>query len=791
MLFDVLNPDIEPYYGKLQVLTEPKAWPELPPGVARRVSVNSFGKTTLEPSVLLSPTDKKLGFGGTNAHAIVENYEQPSPESKQAGERCQSTAVPFMFSGYSEKVLSSQLTSFLRHLDTTADDQLRDLAWTLSKRSSFLLRTVVSGGDVETLQRKIKAKLEARTNDGETIGARPATKTRNILGIFTGQGAQWPNMGLRLLEVSNVARDSFATMQQSLVELPAADRPSWLLLEELAKDADESRVMQGEFSQVLCTAVQIMLVQVLNSIGLLFDAVVGHSSGEIGAAYAAGYLTAKDAIRVAYYRGKYGKLASGRENLSGSMLAVGTSMEDAQELCDLEDFAGRLQVAASNSSASVTLSGDADAVKEAEFVLGDEKKFARALKVDTAYHSYHMLPCAEPYLEAMANCKIKVGTPHPHCRWFSSVLGGEEMASTTSAVLAGPYWRDNLVLPVLFSQAIEKAVSHVNDIGLVMEVGPHAALRGPASLTIEEKLGRAVPYTGLLSRNTNDLECFADAVGSVWANISTPIIDFQKVDAICALSPADSPQLQKFAPNYSWDHDRKFWMEARQSSALRLRPESHHELLGVRVDSVDGAYRWRNFIKPSELPWAKGHQVQSQLIFPGAGFSVMASEAGRALVRDEQITLIELTDIEIMRAMTFQDENGSVETQCNLTNICSDGTSFSADFTCDICLSKDVGLVAASRCKVKLHLGPPSNDALPDRVSSGLPMSEVDINYFYSTLWDLGYNYTGMFKSVTSLRRTTDSATGIIHVDGEDDYSTDVIFHPGPLDVAFQAIFGK
>lgn len=70
-------------------------------------------------------------------------------------------------------------------------------------------------------------------------------------------------------------------------------------------------------------------------------------------------------------------------------------------------------------------------------------------------------------------------------------------------------------------------------------------------------------------------------------------------------------------------------------------------------------------------------------------------------------------------------------------------------------------------------------------------MSEVDINYFYSTLWDLGYNYTGMFRSVTSLRRTTDSATGVIHVKGEDDYSTDVIFHPGPLDVAFQAIFGK
>ena len=133
-------------------------------------------------------------------------------------------------------------------------------------------------------------------------------------------------------------------MQKSLAELPVVDRLTWLLLEELAKSAKESRGMQGGFSQVLCTAVQVMLVWVSRSIGVEFDAVVGHSSGEIGAAYAAGYLTARDAIRIPYYRGKYGKLASGRDNALGSMLAVGTSMEDAQKLCGLEHFVGRLQV---------------------------------------------------------------------------------------------------------------------------------------------------------------------------------------------------------------------------------------------------------------------------------------------------------------------------------------------------------------------------------------------------------------------------------------------------------------
>jgi hybrid polyketide synthase/nonribosomal peptide synthetase ACE1 len=473
------------------------------------------------------------------------------------------------------------------------------------------------------------------------------------------------------------------------------------------------------------------------------------------------------------------------------MMAVGTSMDDAQELCDLEDFEGRIQVAASNSSASITLSGDMDAIKEAHFIFEDERKFARPLEVDTAYHSYHMNPCTEPYLRAMTSCKIEITTPNSQCRWFSSVLGGKEMGLNTSAVLTGTYWRDNLVQPVLFSQAMENALSQVSDVGLILEVGPHAALRGPVSLTVEETSNRSIPYTGLLSRNSNDLECFSDGIGFVWANLSGPVLDFKKVDALCASSSADVPRIQKTVPKYSWDHDRKFWMEARQSAVLRLRSNPHHELLGIRVESGDRAYRWRNFMKPNELSWTKGHQVQSQLIFPGAGFSIMAVEAGRTLVPTEEITLIELTDIEIMRAMTFQDENDSVETQCSLTKIIFGNSTVSADFSCDICLSKDLGFVEASRSRVKLYRGSPNNNTLPDRVLSGLPMSEVDIEYFYQTLWDLGYNYTGMFKSVTTLKRTTDSATGVIRVEAGEDYATDVLFHPGPLDVAFQTIFGE
>ncbi|RDW90313.1 uncharacterized protein DSM5745_02088 [Aspergillus mulundensis] len=777
MHFHTLNPDIEPYYGKLQILTSAKPWPALAPGVPRRASVNSFG------------------FGGANAHAIVESYDPPSNSSLEiCKETMTETAIPYTFSGYSEKALMAQLTSFVEYLDTNPE-KLRDVAWTLSRRSAFAIRTTVSGNNVETLKEKLQAKIDGKNKDGKSLGLRASVKNQKILGVFTGQGAQWPKMGLRLLQSSATARHIFDSLEKSLVELPEEDRPSWSLSQELQREAEDSRVMEGQFSQVLCTAVQIMLVDLLHSVGVSFDGVVGHSSGEIAAAYAAGYLSSNDAIRVAYYRGKFGKLAHGRDGTSGGMLAAGTDMADATELCELEDFEGRLQVAASNSSSSVTLSGDADAVHQAQFILEDEKKFARLLKVDTAYHSYHMQPCAEPYVDAMKRAGVRVlkAQSKKSCRWFSSVLGGQEVGEEVSATLADTYWRDNLLQPVLFSQALEAAVTNINDIGLVLEVGPHAALKGPATLTITDKLARDVPYTGLLSRNTDDVEAFSDAIGAVWASMSQDIIDFAQVDALLATGLEDKPGLCPGVPGYTWDHSRKYWMESRSSSALRLRPAAHHELLGVRVDSLDREFRWRNFIKPSQLSWTKGHQVQSQLIFPGAGFSVMAIEAAKALVPEKEIGLVELSDVQVLRAMAFQDENTAVEVVCSLTNVVEAEDQITANFTCDICLSKESGFTMASCAAVRLQLQSDQTQVLPERTPCPVRMNDVNIEHFYSTLWSLGYNYTDMFRSITSLQRTTDTASGVIHTTteaAEPGYTTSLILHPATLDVAFQGIFG-
>ena len=136
---------------------------------------------------------------------------------------------------------------------------------------------------------------------------------------------------------------------------------------------------------------------------------MGHSSGEIAAAYAASFISAHDAIRIAYYRGLYARLAgsgSGSADQKDAMLAVGTSWEDAKDVTSLPSFKDRLAIAAHNSSTSITLSGDADAAVHAKKVFEEEKKSARLLKVDTAYHSHHILPCGDPYVASLRDCGV-------------------------------------------------------------------------------------------------------------------------------------------------------------------------------------------------------------------------------------------------------------------------------------------------------------------------------------------------------------------------------------------------
>ncbi|KAI1350261.1 hypothetical protein F5Y01DRAFT_326635 [Xylaria sp. FL0043] len=781
LLFNRLNPDIEPFYKGLCVPTQLTPWPALPEGVPRRVSVNSFG------------------FGGSNAHAILEQYRPSLSQMKEASALQDLAVTPFVFSAASESSLISVLRAYSEYLKNHDQTNPSDLAWTLqSRKSQFPFRVAFSALTIEQLRSKIDERLATISQSaGSTLGIRTVSKPNNmnprILGVFTGQGAQWATMGSGLIRASAFVRERLQELDESLSALPAPDRPKWRLQDEILAGQDVSRIGEAALSQPLCTAIQIVLVDLLQKAGLTFAAVVGHSSGEIAAAYAAGFLSARDAIRVAYYRGLHAKLAGNAETgQKGAMLAVGTSWEDAEEIVSLKAFKRRVAIAAHNSSASLTLSGDLDAVERAQKMFAEEKKFARLLKVDTAYHSHHMLPCGDPYVASLRQCGVQVSESYKEktCAWFSSVVPNEKPMNFTER-LKDEYWRDNMTNAVLFAEAIRNAVAGGDNITLALEVGPHPALKGPATQSIADVQSAAVPYSGLLSRGTSDVEAVSDALGFVWTHTMAGDVDFKSYAGVVSAKQRE-PRLVCGLPLYSWNHERVYWNESRRSRKLRTRAKAPHELLGaLSPESTSLDLRWSNVLKVSEIPWLDGHQLQGQTVFPTTGYVSMAFEAARYLSVGKPVKAFELTDLSIPRAITFDEgDHFGVETLVTLTDIRHhrDQTT-TGQFSCYslpvIGSGSEQEMDLVAQASLKVIFGAPGLDTLSCSMAEDYNMSTVDAERFYSTLDKLGYGYSGPFRTISGMRRKLGTALAEIgwqHVD-----PSSYLIHPSTLDVALQA----
>ncbi|KAJ5374411.1 Acyl transferase/acyl hydrolase/lysophospholipase [Penicillium concentricum] len=771
LLLNELSSTVRPFYNDLQILQVAKEWPRLPENTPRRASVNSFG------------------FGGANAHAILEGFDaRLLARGRNSANSSSVTVSPFNFSASSEKSLLANIAAYSGYLRNHSDVNIRDLSWTLnSRRSTLPVRLSVSASS--------PGELAARLD--EAVGSSkitPSTQTGSIrqpklLGVFTGQGAQWARMGAELLESSPMVSDCIALLDRSLQELPTEHRPIWSLRDELVKDKSSSRIGEAAFSQPLCTAVQITLVQLLRAANLKLTAVVGHSSGEIAAAYAAGYVNEEDAIRIAYYRGWSLQYANDKEGQKGAMMAAGTSYEDAKELCEMPSLENRICVAASNSSASVTLSGDADAIEEAREILEDEKKFARMLKVDKAYHSHHMLSCSAPYIAAIRKCGVAIQRPPSGSAiWISSVYGDE--IENVKDNLADTYWSNNMVNPVLFSQAVTYAVAAAGPFDMALEIGPHPALKGPAMQTIQEVSGQTLPYTGTLNRGKNDTEALSSALGALWIALGESVVDFAGFE-MKAMQKQNTrtPQLIKGLPSYSWDHDRVYWHESRSSTAIRTEKEPFHSLLGVKCpDGTDNELRWRNYLHPREVSWLSHHQVQGQMVFPAAGYISAAVEAVMKKYGLDSVQLIDFHDVVIGQALVLE-ENGGVETIFRLSVDQVQDNTVSASFACHSDANKGSSNMSLhASATLQIILGDPKYDIFPPHAKPQGSFLELEGDRFYNSVSELGFGYTGPFQALSNLRRKMDEAAGLIAVPVESETEKPLIIHPASLDGAIQSI---
>ncbi|KAF5026791.1 hypothetical protein F66182_1075 [Fusarium sp. NRRL 66182] len=762
MLLERLNPRVEPFCKHLRVPKEATPWPAVAEGQPRRASVNSFG------------------FGGTNAHAIIEQYI-PAASSTPTDSKL-TNVLPLVFSARTKRSLKANMENVLSYIKTAPDINVTDLAWTLlQKRSVLPLRHAIAASGVDSLCEA----LEAAIKDDIGLEYTPkTTDTVRMLGIFTGQGAQWPAMLKQLVVHVPFVEAIVDELDAALQTLPDQYRPGWTLKEQLLLEGSASNVRLATYSQPLCAAVQIVLVRLLSEAGVKFEAIVGHSSGEIGCAFAAGFISASQAIRIAYLRGFTSSHAASPNGQVGGMLAVGITLEDARELVELEAFEGRVCVAACNSPDSITLSGDVDALEEMVEILEDESKFARLLRVDKAYHSHHMLPCATSYITALNDCGCAVadGTD-TGTKWYSSVREGKIMSR---ADVTPQYWRDNLVSPVLFRQALEQAGLE-SKLDAAVEVGPHPTLKAPATNTLAAVMLDEMPYTGCLQRGEDDVVAFAAGLGYIWERFGA-LNAFNETTFLAAMQPTPPVNVSNRLLPYAWDHSRAYWFESRATKAA-LHGSRPHLMLGTLLPSSTAtSLQWRNFIRPRDHEWIQGHDLQGQAVLPAAGYVVMAMEAALYVAAGRSVGLVEMLDLSINKAVTFDDSDDMAELVLTASVGYSDDAQIELEFGISSCLSRESTLSLSAKGRIIVTLGKPVS--LPRPGPAPPHANPVDMKLFYKELDNIGYDYSNNYRCVYSMSRSTSRASGHMAHPRLVDGFNPIILHPANLDLAFQTVMG-
>ncbi|KAI4604125.1 Type I Iterative PKS [Pestalotiopsis sp. 9143b] len=674
-----LNPKLILAERNIQVATKVEEWPR----ALRRASINSFGYGGANGHVILEAADSYLNHGHAQSKGVPKTLTNGAHTNgttngtngihtngdSSATHAPQPLVLPV--SAASANSLKSLVEQVSKAVDECGDvSSVQSLAATLADgRDNLPFRGFLLAEYQDSLRKFVLSTDETATTDG--ANALP------FAFVFTGQGAQYAEMAKELIFQSPDFRDTIRGLDEVLQALPDPYRPSWTLEQTLLDDPKVSRINEVTRSQPICTAVQIGLVDLLKSWGVQPTSVVGHSSGEIAAAYAAGLLSSSQCILTAYYRG----YAVGELRAKGRMMAAGLGAQAAKALIEEKGFQEQVRVACVNAPESVTLSGSESAIDALEAHFKGEQKFARKLETGgRAYHSHMMEEIGPLYEELLtpvfskSGAKAVISLPDSpsssqaeEVKMYSSVgHSPNELRIMDTHYMGAAYWRQNLEQPVQFSAALASLASSEKKVHLI-EIGPHAALKGPIQ-QIRKTIGldeKALPYSPTLIRREDASLRIKILAGTLFTESHS--LSWDRVNGLGSSTSATKglKKVHDLAP-YPWDYSGGLlWNEPRASVEMRNRKHIRHELLGTIALTGNGIdYTWRNLLRPSEMPWMKDHKLEEQVVFPAAGYIAMAVEAITQItgikkqLKEGQLDQgFELRNVNISAALNVPDES--------------------------------------------------------------------------------------------------------------------------------------
>jgi amino acid adenylation domain-containing protein/non-ribosomal peptide synthase protein (TIGR01720 family) len=752
--FNEPNPDIPFEALRLRVPRTLEPWPASDgPALA---GINSFG------------------FGGTNAHAILQ---EPPAEADRAARRHPDkasthgarngahtvspghsiTAVPLPpaappscyllpLSARSPAALKALAGAYCNLLAAEGNPvSLPDLCYNASlRRGHHSHRLALVAHSREELLQELDAFVAGESHPAAVSGQVPKGERPALAFVCAGQGPQWWAMGRQLLTQEPVFRRVIEACDALVRKLG-----NWSLLAELTAEESVSRLQETAIAQPAIFAVQAGLAELWRSWGILPDAVVGHSVGEVAAGYIAGVLSLEDAVRVIFHRGRCMDFAPGQ----GKMLAVGLPVAEARRL--IGPHADRVGIAAINGPASVTLSGEGAALEAVAAKLEPQDVFCRFLKVQYAFHSYQMDPVKEPLLESLAD--LSPGSAQ--IPLYSTVTGQRVAGPEWSA----DYWWQNVRQPVRFTEAVDRLLE-ANHLTFV-ELSPHPVLTAGVSECLAHR-GLKGKVLHSLRRGDEERATLLRALGTLYALGYSLAWDH--------LAPTTGRFVR--LPAYPWEHDH-YWYEPEEGREMRL-PTFRHPLLGRALPAPTPS--WENKLDLRRFPALADHRVRGHIVLPGTAYLEMGLAVGKEAVEGGCSVLEE---VQMVKACFLPE--GQAQTLQTVFN--------PADSTFTV-FSRPQGSNAAwtTHAKGVLRARPleAPADVCLEKIKARCPVA-LDRESCYARFANVGLEYGPAFQGLQRLYQGCDEALGQIEAPAAvlaeaDEYRV----HPAILDACVQSIFG-
>jgi len=674
-----------------------------------------------------------FGFGGTNVHAVLEGAEHYQDQANITKNDITPThLIPLSArSDASLKTTIHGLKDFLGKKDIGLGDIAANLALLRQHhdfRAGFIAR------NRSDLHEKLDLYLE------QDMPPTPiAPQTGKTAFVFSGMGPQWWAMGRQLMEQEPVFAYKVKEIDQLL-----SQHADWSLWEELHKTEESSRIGETRIAQPGIFALQVALAELLKSKGVIPDAIVGHSAGEVAAAHVSGALSLEDACLVIYHRSRLQHQTEGQ----GRILATALSEKDAAIY--LKGHENEVSLGAVNSPFATALAGGEITLNEIVAELEKNNIFCKMINGKVPYHS----PKMDPLKDELVNSLQPLNPQITHTPLFSTVSG----ALRDGCDITADYWFENIRKPVLFANAVQA----MNDFGCqtFIELAPHPVL----ATSINETLPDCFVISCLRRKQ--------DEVESVM-NVLARLFEQGTFENWTALYP-DKPRPLNL-PLYPWQTER-YWLESEQSENYRkgrvrtkhFNTETVHPLLGSRLPSASPL--WDIDIDLKTHAYLQDHKVGADIVYPGAAYLEMALAAASSAT-----VPIRLADVSFNKALYL---NNAEATSLQFSHNPQTG-----DF--------NIHSQIADQWQHHVRGCISTNTFCPDRVPVDLQdwraetAKTIKRDDLYQSFLQRGLTYGPTFQAIENLSLSpTRALAELILPDGLN--ASDYHLHPSLLDGAFQ-----